>query len=215
MKAQEKVLNLIFPQVCGICGKLDQNCLCPKCNLLLKKEAKFEIQKYNHEIFEKHYYIFKYEKLARQVIIDYKFNEKSYLYKTLVNFLRNNKKFFQNFERYDTIIPVPVSKKRMKQRGYNQSKLIAKEMAKYIGIDCVCDCLIKKIDNKPQSTLDKEQRMLNPIGVYKLKNGYNLKEKEILLIDDIYTTGSTVRECCKIISKGKPKKIDIFTIAKD
>ena len=66
-----------------------------------------------------------------------------------------------------------------------------------------------------QSKLNKEQRKQNIQNVYELKNGEILNNKRILLIDDIYTTGSTVNECCKMLQKAMPKKIDVFTIAKD
>ena len=66
-----------------------------------------------------------------------------------------------------------------------------------------------------QSKLNKEQRQKNIQGVYILKNKEKLINKKILLIDDIYTTGSTANECCKVLQKAKPKKIDVFTLAKD
>ena len=66
-----------------------------------------------------------------------------------------------------------------------------------------------------QSSLNKEERQKNIEGVYILKNKEKLTNKKLLLIDDIYTTGSTVNECCKILKEANPRKIDVFTIAKD
>lgn len=71
--------------------------------------------------------------MIRKIIIDYKFNDKSYLDKTIVNFLLKNKKFFEKLKSYDTIIPVPINKIRKKERGYNQSYLIAKEISNQTG----------------------------------------------------------------------------------
>lgn len=73
--------------------------------------------------------------MIRKTIIDYKFNDKPYLYKTIVNFLLKNENFFQKIKSYDTIIPVPISKKRNNERGYNQSYLLAKEIAKNVDIE--------------------------------------------------------------------------------
>ena len=128
--------------------------------------------------------------------------------------------FFENFKSYDTIIPVPISKKRKKERGYNQSLLIAKELVKQVNKEkktlSLCVYVLKKIKNiVPQSTLDKENRLQNVQGVYQLKNKEQLIGKKILLIDDIYTTGSTVRECAKVLQQVDVEKIDVFTIAKD
>ena len=153
--------------------------------------------------------------MIRNIILNYKFNDKSYLYKTIVNFLLKNEKFFKILKSYDTIIPVPISQKRYKERGYNQSYLIAKEMAKRLEIQCDKDTLIKTKNVIEQSKLNKEERQKNIEGVYKLRNQKMLQNKKILLIDDIYTTGSTVKECSKVLSKAKPKKIGVFTIAKD
>ena len=113
------------------------------------------------------------------------------------------------------IIPVPVSKRRKKDRGYNQTELIAKEISKELNIEYVKDVLYKSKDTIAQSKLNKEQREENAKGVYEIKNNQRVNNKRILLIDDIYTTGSTVRECSKILNKVNPKKIGIFTIAKD
>ena len=77
------------------------------------------------------------------------------------------------------------------------------------------NCLIKTKNIIEQNKLNKEEREKNIIGVYNLENGQLLENKKILLIDDIYTTGSTVNECSKILRKANPNKIGILTIAKD
>lgn len=219
LKIQEQILNLIYPQTCGICGKLAPNSLCPKCEIELKKRSKNQIIQEGEEIEDKYFnelmYIFKYEGQIRKLILDYKFNEKSYIYLTFVNFLLKNKKIFENIKKYDTIIPVPISKKRLKTRGYNQSLLIAKEIAEKTNLELVNNCLIKTKNIIEQSKLNKEDRMQNIQGVYELKNKKLIENKKVLLIDDIYTTGSTVNECSKILRQGNPNKIGILVLAKD
>ena len=213
----DNILDLIYPPVCGICGKLSQNYLCKKCQKILENQSKFVIdenQDFNQN-FNKHLYIFKYEGIIRRMILNYKFNEKSYLYITFVNFLLKNEKFFKILKSYDTIIPVPISSERKNERGYNQSELLAKELAKKLNIECLKNCLIKNKNIIEQSKLTKVERQKNIQGVYKLKNKEKLTNKKLLLIDDIFTTGSTVNECCKILKQANPRKIDVFTIAKD
>ena len=160
-------------------------------------------------------YIFRYEGKIRKTIIDYKFNEKSYIYVTFVNFLLKNKKIFENIKNYDTIIPVPISKKRQKERGYNQSLLIARKIAEKTNLELMNNCLIKTKNIIEQSKLNKEDRLQNIYGVYELTNRQLIENKKILLIDDIYTTGSTVNECSRILRKANPEKIGVLVLAKD
>lgn len=213
----------MYPPICGICEKINKDGLCPKCNLELKKQAEVNIlQKEEIEenikkekYFEELMYIFKYEGQVRKLILDYKFNEKSYLYKTFVNFLLKNEKIFENIKKYDKIIPVPISKKRNKERGYNQSMLIAEEIASKTNLELVNNCLIKTKNIIEQSKLNKEDRQQNIQGVYSLQNERLITNKKILLVDDIYTTGSTVNECCKILQQANPKTIGVLVLAKD
>ncbi len=210
------ILNLIYPPACGICGKIDSYFLCKKCELILKEQAKFE-DELNQDInkyYNRHLYIFEYSGIIRKLLIDYKFNEKSYLYKTFSIFLLKNTKFFKLLKSYDTIIPVPISNKRKKERGYNQSFLIAKSISKKLKVENNTD-LIKNKDIVEQSKLNKKQREQNIKGVYSLKNIKNLNKKKIILLDDIYTTGNTVNECCKVLQQAKPAEISILTLAKD
>lgn len=211
------ILNLIYPPTCGICGKLNQEFLCKKCQKILESQAKFAVEEKprTEKNFKEHLYIFKYEGMIRSTILKYKFHNQAYLYKTFVNFLLKNKKFFQILKSYDTIIPVPISQKRQKARGYNQSYLLAKEIVTYTNLRLENECLIKTKNIVEQSKLNKEDRRKNIQGAYELRNGQKLKNKKILLLDDIYTTGSTVKECCKILQQAQPKEIGVFTIAKD
>lgn len=231
-KIQEKISNLLYPPVCGICGKIAQKGICIKCNVELKKQTEVNIlqkEEIEEKNFEELMYIFKYEGQVRKLILDYKFNEKSYMYKTFVNFLLNDKKIFENIKKYDKIIPVPISKKRYKERGYNQSLLIAKEISKQTqykanlenkqkektNLELVNNCLIKTKNIIEQSKLNKEERQNNIQGVYSLQNPQIITNQKILLVDDIYTTGSTVNECSKILKQANPKKIGILVLAKD
>lgn len=210
------IINLIYPNVCGICDKLCDDDICKKCEIKLNNISKIKIDRYTNKYFKKHLYIFKYEGIIKERLIKYKFNERNYIYKAFVKFMLKNKKICDFIKNYDIIIPVPIHTKRRMERGYNQSALIAKEISKEIQkIDYLEDVLIKKINNKPQSTKNKFERKNNVIGAYYLKNKEKINNKKILLLDDIYTTGNTVNECCKILQSANLKCIDVITIAKD
>ena len=161
-------------------------------------------------------YLFKYKDLIRNIIIDYKFNDKSYLYKTLKKIIINNKKVCDFIKSYDIIIPVPINQKRKMERGYNQTLLIAQELVKDIPcIELNKNIIIKHKNIKTQSLLSKNQRRKNVVGAFKLKNEVNLENKKMLIFDDVFTTGSTVNECAKILKQAGAINVGVLTIAKD
>lgn len=93
--------------------------------------------------------------------------------------------------------------------------MIAKEISNQANLELVNHCLIKTKNIIEQSKLNKEDRRQNIQGAYALKNKQLIENRKILLIDDIYTTGSTVNECSKVLRRGNPTKIGILVLAKD
>ncbi|MCI9063869.1 MAG: ComF family protein [Clostridia bacterium] len=192
--------------------------MCNKCFNLLNRHCVLRIDDYSQDkekYFDDHIYFFVYDGLIRKLILQYKFGDKSYIYRTFSNFIKKYKKICLFLKKYDIIIPVPISKKRLKSRGYNQSALIARNLAEGLQIEYNDKILIKNKEVKPQSSLNKEERIKNVQDVYIIQNGEKIINKRILLIDDIYTTGSTVNECSRILKEYKTKEIGILTLAKD
>lgn len=132
-----------------------------------------------------------------------------------VQLLIDEKNTYNVLSGYDILISVPISKRRLKERGYNQSELIGRELSKKLKKEYAKNILYKTKNTIAQSTLNKEQREENAKGVYEIKNLQKVYNKKILLIDDIYTTGSTVNECSRILRQAHPEKIGVLTIAKD
>lgn len=212
----EKILDLIFPPVCGICNKEINTYLCGKCEKEINKITCVGENRYDNKYFSTHMYLFKYEGIIRNKIISYKFNDKPYLYKTFCEIFVKNKKVCEFLKKYDIIISVPMYKKKKNQRGYNQSELIAKETAKKVeNIEYRNDILIKIRNTAKQSSLNKEQRKENLKNAYVVNNNEYILNKNILIFDDIYTTGSTANECAKTLKEAGAKNIAILTIAKD
>lgn len=206
----EFILNIIYPNVCGICERIDRNSLCDNCRLIVNQLIRPQIYDYakdNSKNFRKQGYIFKYEGIIRNLLIDYKFNDKPYLYKTFSNIILSNKKICDFIKEYEIIIPVPIHKKRKNKRGYNQSELLARELSRKLeNIILKRDVLVKIKDNRAQSTLRKKDRVLNVKDAYTIIGKNIIEGKKVLLIDDIYTTGSTVNECSKILKNFRSKR---------
>lgn len=221
------LFSLIYPNTCGICGKIEKEYICKKCEIILNNKFQNNINFERYKLLEEkyldeHIYLFKYDNVIRKLLIEYKFFEKAYLYKTFVKIMLKNERIVEKIKKYDTIIPIPISKKRFYERGYNQSLLIAKEISERLNIEILNDCIIKTKNIVPQSSLSKEERIKNINGVYNInnkyiidkRNMYKIKNKKILLIDDIFTTGATVNEACKELKKLEYSQISVLTIAK-
>ena len=122
---------------------------------------------------------------------------------------------FSFVKSYDIIFPVPIHKKRMKERGYNQSELISRELASTLDLEIYTNVLVKVKNNKPQSILTQKEREENTKNVYKLANSEKIYNKKVLIFDDVYTTGATINACIKEIEKARPSKIGVLTLAKN
>lgn len=203
------VLDFLFPPVCCICGKIYKSYLCEEC--------KKEIEKYKIKtnIRSERFHLLVYEDLIREKMIAYKFYDNPYLYHFFYEILINDKSACEFLKSYDIIIPVPIHNKRKWKRGYNQSSLIAKKISKKLDIMYEEECLKKIINTAPQSKMNKEARSRNAKDVYIVKNKQKIINKNVLIFDDIYTTGATANECKKILKQNGANKVGIITIAKD
>lgn len=216
-----EILEQIFPTTCGMCGKLNKESLCNKCKNKINKVVISKMQiKYINGEFVKYMYLFKYENELRKVMLSYKFKEKIYLYEFFVKIILKNEKIYNFLKKYDIIIPVPLHYRKLKYRGYNQCELISSKIAKNIEELCACNnILIKAKNNLRQSSLYLEARKNNVKDAYTIKdlekNRLKIKDKNILIFDDICTTMSTINECIKTLQKLQPKSIGVLTLFRD
>ena len=219
MNLFEMALDFIYPIKCVNCGKINKDYICKKClnkinNLIKIRIINFEKSK--DKYYNEMLYLFRYEDEIRKLLIRYKFYNEPWIYNFFVNFILKNEKSCGFLKKYDIIIPVPIHKKRKQKRGYNQSEIISRKIARSIeNLEYKNNILVKTKNTIAQSMLDKKERKLNSKNAYEIKNENLIKNKKILLLDDIYTTGSTVNECSKMLIEAGAKKIGIIVIAKD
>lgn len=116
---------------------------------------------------------------------------------------------------YDIVIPVPLFTARIRERGYNQSAMICKGIEKATGIRSDDDVLKRTRHTSTQTKLSKEERMTNLMDAFKLRNGQEekIRGKNVILVDDVVTTGSTLNEAIKILRKSNCNKILACTLA--
>lgn len=112
----------------------------------------------------------------------------------------------------DVLIPVPLHRKRQRKRGYNQAEIIARELGKRLGIPVDMSAIIRERETTPQKELGQKNRRKNLKKAFRL-TGKRLIGKNILLIDDIYTTGSTIDAMAEVLMKTGCEKIYFLTIS--
>ncbi len=112
----------------------------------------------------------------------------------------------------DGIVPVPLSMNRLRQRGFNQSLLIARVISKHTGIPLMMDSLIKKWDTPPQTGLSGKERLKNLKGAFEARG--NMQGLRILLLDDVMTTGATARECAIHMKHAGAQEVIVMTLAR-
>ena len=112
------------------------------------------------------------------------------------------------------LIPVPLEKKKLKWRGFNQAEEIAKQLSKFFKIPLINDVLIKIKETLPQVELSDRERKENIKGAFACPAPEKIQGRKILLVDDIYTTGSTMAECAKVLKKAGAKEIIGIVVAR-
>ncbi|MCX6761107.1 MAG: phosphoribosyltransferase family protein, partial [Candidatus Nealsonbacteria bacterium] len=124
--------------------------------------------------------------------------------------LIDNKPDFTGF----TLVPVPLEERRLKWRGFNQSEEIGKELADFLKINMTSDVLIKTKETLDQVNLDNQERKENIKNAFSCLALEKIKGKKILLVDDVFTTGSTMEEAASVLKEAGAEKIIGIAVAR-
>lgn len=212
-KLVEKILLFIFPKKCASCGKADFY-ICPKCRKNLPKPER------NLEDWITSVWSYKDAGLRRLLWL-LKFHGRFNILEDLSDELYDEfvaefseKAIFENFQDI-ILVPIPITRKKFRKRGYNQAELIAKVISgKSDGKISVKNFLEKIKETTPQSHIKNRRiRLENIRGCFSVKENINLRGKNIVIIDDITTTFGTLKEARKVLRNSGARKIYAFTIA--
>lgn len=197
--------NLLFPEdLCLFCRDnegVDKEYICRSC----KEQVEFLHKEVDLDspYVEKAYYSVFYNRFLKDHIHDFKYSGKSYLYKVFGHMLLSTIAYYNLEDEIHLISYVPMHRRKEALRGYNQARLLAEYLAKELDKPLLKKNLIKIRHTKDQNKLGKLERQTNLIDSFKAVDSYQFEGKKILLIDDIITTGATIRECGKVlIEKG-------------
>jgi ComF family protein len=114
----------------------------------------------------------------------------------------------------DIIIPVPLHTKRLRQRGFNQALLLAHCMSERHGTPLSCDNLVRVRPTRPQVELSGEERIKNVAGAFAVLRPGEVKDKHVILVDDVFTTGATMHECAVVLKEAGAAQVTAFTLAR-
>lgn len=222
MSFLDTILNIVFPAKCILCGKSEVD-LCLDClkeaPMAERESAKwiFPLYDYRHPAIKKSLWLLKYKGKKR---LAYVFAE--IIYEKILEEL-SELSILENFTNA-ILIPIPLSPKRHRERGYNQTELICQELIKInnlrggVNIKLENNILIKIKENEHQARIkNRNERLKNIIGSFGVekteKNISLIKNRNVILIDDITTTGATLSEARKVLKQAGARKIIAFTVA--
>ncbi|MEA3485117.1 MAG: ComF family protein [Candidatus Aerophobetes bacterium] len=236
------LISLVFPADCKICGApleplngslICESCwskvkwinppYCPSCSKPFPPSEVFqsfpfslclECQK-EHPYFKRVFVPTLYKGVMKKAIHLFKYERKMNLIqgmkKIVKIYLDNNRGIFPYL---DLVVSVPLHRKKLKERGFNQAELLAKVIAKHFNLKLVKNNLKRVKSTQSQAKLSKRERIENIKKAFLIKNTERFRGKSVLLVDDVYTTGTTVNEIAKILKRAKAKNIYVFTLAR-
>jgi competence protein ComFC len=201
-KVINSFLNLLFPIKCLGCGK-ENEILCPEClrridyPTLLKSNNILAATDYNDELAKRAIWLLKYRGLKQ-------------IAEPLAELIKQ--RILEKIKiKNPVFIPIPLSSKRLRERGFNQSELIAK----YLSDNVITNVLYKSRETISQVLVrDRKKRLDNLKGSFAVKNTELIKDKNIILIDDVSTTGATISEAKKVLRDAGAKNIMALVVAR-
>lgn len=184
---------------CKVCGKmLKTSNICLNC-----KTSKRE--------FDLARAVYSYHGQIQKLIIDFKYENKPYIARTLGKVLAD--KFSELNWKPDLVIPVPLTRRRYKIRGYNQAELLAEEFVRRTGLVLNTNVLNKTKETEQQAKLGFKDRQNNLKKTFKITNADAVKDKTVLIIDDVFTTGATANACAISLKEAGAKKVFVLCVA--
>ena len=213
----------IFPKglYCVVCGKyIDEKRKYGLCDHCIKRMnfgcSEFDCSPY----FDYGLAAMGYGLYERRLVFNLKYDGKTYMAPIIADII-----YDAIYERVvacggcqlldaDFIVPVPLHEKRLKERGFNQTAKVAKHLGKKLAIPVDKDALIRNKETSAQRALSREDRKLNMENVFQVPayKDKDVKDKNIIILDDIYTTGATANSCAKTLKESGAKKIYVLTL---
>ena len=195
-------IEFLKPPWCRICGLPRWGAVCADCCE-------------RPPLFRRLRAIAFYEPTLREAIHLMKYEKKQIISKHLIQLLQAHLPEDLGSTDYDFLLPIPLHTNRFRQRGFNQSEQIAQGIAQVWRVPVRTDILFRIRDTAPLSRLNShEERVKNIAGAFEIRSPDLIQNRKILLIDDIFTTGTTINETLKVLQVGHPDCVDVLTLTR-
>lgn len=227
----DRVLDWIYPLRCPICGHITEDKInyicrhckdkihlieeprCMKCSKPIMNEETeycYDCEKSDFH-FRKGKAVWVYDQYMKQSIGAFKYHGRKEYAKFYGKVMAEQYGNWVRGLNADALIPIPLHKQKKKVRGFNQAELVANEMSRLLGIPVITDVLFRERYTKPQKQLNNIERYRNLTKAFAVKNN-NFHLKSVILIDDIYTTGSTIEACANVLMEHGVKEVYFLSI---
>jgi ComF family protein len=223
------VLNILFPETCPVCLKKSQDHatapICSDCWMTMEPYTGPMCQRCGRPLvsdsasicggclesepaFEYARSFGLYEGALRKAINHLKYYGKRRLAGPLADMMIR-----MQLPQADAVIPVPLYRSRHRGREFNQSALVSRQLAGHLKAELIINSLTKTRDTVPQVGLRYKERIINVRNAFRVEDGRKISGKKIILVDDVVTTGSTIRECAKVLKKGGASHVYAVSLA--
>jgi len=225
MNAAKKLLNLFFPKVCYACSHLltdNERHICTACrhhlpvtNYHFENDDSVEKVFYGRVKLEHATALLKFQKkgMVQHLLHNLKYRGHETIGKVLGEWLGNELKTVEAYKYIDVVIPVPLHKRKLRKRGYNQVDQFGKAIAKALNAQYMDAVLLKTTTTGTQVFKKRIARWRDPDAIFTIENKALITGKHLLLVDDIITTGATIEACANVLNKAKAIKISVATMA--
>ncbi|MCA9401713.1 MAG: ComF family protein [Candidatus Omnitrophica bacterium] len=212
--------NTINRLLCASCQKslvMNHPRCCPKCSRHLDSAYGHRLCKdcREHDIhFDFAWGAYLYQNNLKTLLHQFKYHQTTYLSQLFCAMMtRYISTYHLDIHQFDLLLPLPLSQTRQRERGYNQSALLAQGLSRIYGIPVITHCLRKVKNTLPQAQLGEKERWTNISGAFTIRHSEVLSGRSILLIDDLLTTGATVNEATITLKSAGVSKVGVFALA--
>lgn len=216
--------DFISPRMCVVCGRRlapTERSICSVCMLHLPRTT-WQFTPDDNPMVQLFWHLTPIRQAAAllyyephsemaRIIYELKYHDRPDVGEDMGRLMANEMQYGRFFDGVDLLLPVPISRKRRRQRGYNQSEALALGVSQVTGLPVVTHALMRKHFRQSQTHLSAFERQENVADIFQLADDSPLRNRHVLLIDDICTTGATLRACADVLDAVEGIRLSVLT----